>query len=156
MADVKLYWKEWGADAAIQGGDLGKDDSLETAVILSLFLDARARDDDVLPDEAHGDRRGWWADSVVPAAERDRTGSRLWLLGREKVLPEVLRRARDYAVEALQWLIDDGIASAVDVRAFVPGHESTIGRKDMLALDIRITRTGGEIAAYRFNLPSKG
>ena len=44
-------------------------------------------------------------------------GSRLWLLNREKELQSVVNRARDYAAESLQWLIDDGIASRVDVAA---------------------------------------
>lgn len=156
MPDIQLFWKEWGADAVVEGGDLGRETTLETAVILSLFLDARARDDDLLPDAVNGDRRGWWADSVVPAAGRDRTGSRLWLLGREKTLPEVLRRAQDYATEALQWLIDDGVATAVQVQAFVPGKESTTGRNDTLALDIQITRTHGETNTYHFTMPYKG
>ena len=103
MSDLKLTWNEWGADATVEGHDLVLEDGLATAVILSLFLDARARADDALPDGGT-DLRGFWADTVAPAAERDRTGSRLWLLSREKTLPEVLRRAHDYAAEALRWL----------------------------------------------------
>lgn len=99
MSDLKLTWNEWGADATVEGHDLVLEDGLATAVILSLFLDARARADDALPDGGT-DLRGFWADTVAPAAERDRTGSRLWLLSREKTLPGVLRRAHDYAADA--------------------------------------------------------
>ena len=67
----------------------------------------------------------------------DRTGSRLWLLSREKTLPEVLRRAHDYAFEALIWLVDDGIARAVDVDATMP-------RPGLLALAVKIFLPGQE------------
>ena len=50
MSDLKLTWNEWGADATVEGHDLALEDGLATAVILSLFLDARARADDALPD----------------------------------------------------------------------------------------------------------
>lgn len=145
MSDFKLTWNGWGADATVEGHDLVLEDGLATAVILSLFLDARARADDALPDGGT-DRRGFWADTVAPAAERDRTGSRLWLLSREKTLPEVLRRAHDYAAEALRWLVDDGVASRVDVSATMP-------RLGLLSLAVNITRVTGESSTYAFSYP---
>ena len=145
MSDLKLTWNEWGADAAVEGHDLALEDGLATAVILSLFLDARARADDALPDGGT-DRRGFWADTVPPAAERDRTGSRLWLLSREKTLPEVLRRAHDYAAEALRWLVDDDVASRVDVSATMP-------RLGLLSLAVNITLVNGESSTYAFSYP---
>lgn len=145
MSDLKLTWNEWGADAAVEGHDLALEDGLATAVILSLFLDARARADDALPDGGT-DRRGFWADTVAPAVERDRTGSRLWLLSREKTLPEVLRRAHDYAAEALRWLVDDGVASRVDVSAAMP-------RLGLLSLAVNITLVNGESSTYAFSYP---
>ena len=145
MSDLKLTWNEWGADATVEGHDLTLEDGLATAVILSLFLDARARADDALPDGGT-DRRGFWADTVAPAVERDRTGSRLWLLSREKTLPEVLRRAHDYAAEALRWLVDDGVASRVDVSAAMP-------RLGLLSLAVNITLVKGESSTYAFSYP---
>ena len=70
MSDLKLTWNEWGADAAVEGHDLALEDGMATAVILSLFLDARARADDALPDGGT-DRRGFWADTVAPASRVD-------------------------------------------------------------------------------------
>lgn len=117
MTDLALHFAPgaWSADLSILGGDLATDDGLRTAVIISLFTDARARADDPLPD-ADADRRGWWGD-CGNAYANDRTGSRLWLLARAKALPATATRARDYAREALDWLIEDGIAAAVDVEA---------------------------------------
>lgn len=135
MTDIALAWDSprWRADVSIVAGDLSRDDGLRTAVILSLFTDAPARDDDVLPPGA--DRRGWWGDALatIPGTV---TGSRLWLLSRSKQLASVLERARGYATEALQWLVDDGIASDVDVVASVP-------RDGVLGLSIAITRPAG-------------
>jgi phage gp46-like protein len=47
----------------------------------------------------------------------DRIGSRLWLLARAKLTLTTVQRAQDYAEEALQWLIDDGVAARIAVRA---------------------------------------
>lgn len=143
MSDLRLVYGEWGADCILRDGDLLREDGLETAVILSLLLDARARDDDALPDGS-GDRRGWWADSAAPAADGDRTGSRLWLLSREKTLPEVLRRARDYAEEALAWLVEDGAAKNVSVHAAMP-------RRGLLALTVVITLPDGSPRTFTVN-----
>lgn len=44
-------------------------------------------------------------------------GSRLYLLRRSKNTPTTMRLAIDYCKEALQWLIDQGKASAVAVYA---------------------------------------
>lgn len=99
-----------GTDFALSltGPDLAADEGLRTAVLVSLFTDRRAEADDELPDGST-DRRGSWDDP-----ER---GSRLWLLGREKQTQRTLERAREYAEEALAWLVEDGIARAVTVSA---------------------------------------
>lgn len=103
------------ADLALTaGGALMAEDGLTTAVILSLFTDGRARADDALPEGPGGDRRGWLADAFAP---EDRWGSRLWLLQRAKQTEETRRRARDYAAEALEWLLGAGLATAIDVDA---------------------------------------
>jgi len=90
--------------------------TLATAVIQSLFTDARAGADDALPLR-QTDRRGWVGDEFMPtAADRvDPWGSLLWLVYATKVTDDVLERARFYAQESLAWLVRDGIASRVDV-----------------------------------------
>lgn len=129
-----------GPDCGMEAGDLVAEGSLRTAVILSLFLDRRAEDDDILPNGSD-DRRGWWADTVAPmtdygigggSASGDHIGSRLWLLSREKQLAGVLERARHYAEEALTWLVEDGVATAVQVTATNP-------RQGWLVLEVTVT-----------------
>lgn len=131
-ADAKVF------DLAIVDGDLATDTSLETAVLLSLYTDRRALDEDVLPDEG-SDRRGWWCDAYSDRPH----GSRLWLLSREKELEEVLRRAEDYAREALAWVIKDGIASSVDVEAI---HL----RRGVLQLIVGIQRSSSTVLETRY------
>ena len=141
-----------GPDCGMEAGDLVAEGSLRTAVILSLFLDRRADDDDILPNGSD-DRRGWWADTVAPmtdygigggSASGDHIGSRLWLLSREKQLAGVLERARHYAEEALTWLVEDGVATAVQVTATNP-------RQGWLALEVTITLP--DTSEYRGTFP---
>jgi phage gp46-like protein len=149
MADVRTAWSPatapfWG-DWVIEPPGLATDHDLESAVLLSLFTDASALVDDVIPDGTD-DRRGWWANWERPEAIV--LGSRLWLLGREKSTEETRRRAEEYAAEALQWLLDDGVAAAVDVAAAYlevgPVPPST------LALQIAITRADGTVYEKRY------
>lgn len=142
MADLLLALGPKGIDLQISGGDLMTDDSLVSAVIVSLFTDRLAEPGDELP--ARGDdRRGWWADSTLPGGN-DRVGSRLWLLDREKQLAEVLVRARRYAEEALSWLVDEKRVRAVSVAATNPS-------RGLLLLRVTLTLLDGDtatVAAY--------
>lgn len=130
-------------------GGLATDGGLETAVIISLFTDRRARPDDALPG-APDDRRGWWGDALpaVSGLQGDRIGSRLWLLGREKIVPETLRRARDYCREALAWMIEDKLAGHVDVQCFAEGNS--------LIAAIAITRLDGSTVSLRHDILWQG
>lgn len=117
-------------------GDLATGDDLETAVLISLFTDAWALPDDEIDDPS--DPRGCWIDAF-----EGRMGSRLWELRRQKMVPEVFRRAREYAAESLQWLIDDGVADSIDVD-FV-----AMNPRGLLGLLITIHR-GKETKKYQF------
>ena len=99
----------------LQDIDNDKAHPLVRAVLISLFTWRRANADDTLPDPK-GFRMGWWGDSY-PAVANDRIGSRLWLLARAKLTLTTVQRAQDFAEEALQWLIDDGVAARIAVRA---------------------------------------
>ena len=141
MTDLKTIFvsEEMLGDLALENADLATDDGLRTAVLLSLFSDARAKADDPLPGDPE-DRRGWWGDAFPPAVdgaglEGDRFGSRLWLLKREKIVPSVLARAKTYAEDSLAWLVQARIASGVIVVA-----EAQPGNR--LALSVSIQRTG--------------
>jgi phage gp46-like protein len=100
--------------------DLQGDNGLLTAVIVSLFTDCRAHDDDPLPDERVGqasDMRGWWGDYFEQEKTPDPVGSRLWLLWREKEMETVVARAQQYAREALAWLARERLTERIEVTA---------------------------------------
>lgn len=142
MADIALLWAAGGfADIATAGSDLQTDDGLETALMISLFTDRRISVDEELPAGEVG-RRGWWGD--IGGLPSDRIGSRLWLLSREKVLPEVIARANEYAREAVQWIVQDKVATRVEVVV-----EST--RFEELDIQISVFRTGGNIVKSRYS-----
>lgn len=129
------------ADLAVVCGDLAVGNDLSTAVMLSLFSDRRANEDDKIPDGI--DPRGWWADAM----DGQLIGSRLWLLERARSLPETFALAKEYAEEALQWLIDDGIAAKVEVAA-VPMRGTDCDC--VLSLRIQITKPDGKSLGWKY------
>lgn len=131
IGDIRLTFdlsKGYG-DISVVNRDLDRDAGLETAVYISLFTDRRAEDTDILPNNQI-DRRGWWADNTK--------GSRLWLLERESNLQEIVPKAEQYALEALNWLVEEEIAEAVFVEAFL---QRTIPN---LLLKIKIVQKSGD------------
>lgn len=114
-------------------------DDLLRAVVISLFTWRRANQDDA----TEGQKMGWWGDAFAPV-QNDRIGSRLWLLAREKPANETANRAREYAEEALQWMIDDGVARRIDV---VIERLSTFG----MAMSLTIYRNDGSALPVRFD-----
>ena len=118
MTDLALAWdnRAGEGDICVVGADLLAEDGLDTAILVSLFTDARVRPDELPP--GHTWRRGYWGDALED--ERDSTGSKLWLLRREKASPEVLVRARRYCREALSWMFRDGVAVALNVETNYP------------------------------------
>lgn len=127
-------------DFAVANGDLKLDEGLRTAVIVSLFTDRRVTKNEVLLGQ---DQRGWWADAIAEIPD-DLSGSKLWLLEREKQTNETLTRAVEYAKEALQWMIDDEIAETINVVASYPLN-------GFLKLEIEIQKPDGDKLNYAFD-----
>lgn len=155
MTDLALAWnaKAAAADLLLGNGQLATDVGMRTAILISLFTDARAADDEALP-ELGGDRRGWWGDAFARDARPDagtardvgRIGSLLWLLSRSKITARTLAQAQQACEEALSWLVRDGIASAVRVVVEAQVRPQTSGAQqtpDMLAIAVEIDRPGG-------------
>lgn len=140
---LELLQSEFGTqvDLAVQGRDLVGEDSFRTATILSIFSDARADYED--DPDLTCNRRGWWGDmlSTIP---NDKWGSKLWLLDRAKQTNQTRIKAQEYATEALQWMIDDGIAQKISVVADYP-------QRGFLRLAISITKPSGDILEFAFD-----
>lgn len=142
--DLALNWvsDEFHFDLAMKNQDLEPDDGVRTAVVISLFSDARITAEEK-PDEKSG-LRGWWGD-MFPDVERDQIGSRLWLLSRSKQTTDTLNRAREYCKEALKWLIDDGVAESVTV-------ETEFVSRGVLGIKVGVKRPKSNVAlTYAFN-----
>jgi phage gp46-like protein len=121
------------ADIEIEAGDFKTGNDLETAVLVSLFSNRRATDDE-LNTFARGNSKpelneGLWIDTYRTDIQY---GSGFWLLYRENKKQETLSRFEDYARQSLQWLIDDGVALSVDSDAVFDGER--------LILAVTITR----------------
>lgn len=129
-------------DLSVLEEDLATEAGLETAVIISLFTDRRVEIGE-LPDGVSG-QRGWWGDMFAEVFD-DEIGSKLWLLNYEKELPETLAKAEEWTRDALQWMLDDGIASDIDV--------STEWSADsFLKINISITKPDGSAPVnYNFD-----
>lgn len=171
MSDVKLCWNSatQTADLVLENGQLVMDSTLQTAVIISWFTDRRADDDVVLPDyigpemPGSGDRRGYWGDHYSPdilaaiaaglgvtPAPTDRWGSLFWTLAREKSTADVLARAKQYGADALQWMLDNGVASKIDVTASVlTGGDGS--PNETLLVGCRIYKPDGTTENYAFD-----
>ena len=134
------------ANFTLASGQLALDDSLYTAVLISLFTDRRAGEDDELPASETW-RRGWWGDGIAQNGmyKKDQIGSRLWLLMRCKATEATRQRAQDYCTEALAWLLEDKMAKAITVQA--SWIDQTGG---LLGLGIGITLPNGSAENYNF------
>lgn len=124
-------------------GNLKSDAGIETAVIIQLFTDKR------LPDymdlEEGSDRRGWFGDKVDIQTEsgEEEMGSLLWTLERQVLTDEIARRAKFYAEEALQVLINQG---AVERQEIVVEYDR---QKGMMWLDVKLFSHDGNVAYER-------
>jgi phage gp46-like protein len=142
--DVYILWDNNNAqgDWTLANGDLQTGQDLETACLVSLFTDKLATPDFV-PTDGSSDRRGWWADPYNDAP----LGSNLWQLERAKKTRDTLALARRYAEEALQWLVDDGVAKQIAVNTAWLG--AAVG-STMLGIGIAILKPDGSVTRFTF------
>jgi phage gp46-like protein len=120
MGDIRIIFDNatGTGDLAMSGVTLETGHELETAVLISLFTDARADPGDVVLDN---DPRGWWADTysaledpTLPTIPNDRIGSKLWQVFYRPRNQDTLNWMRDQILIALGWMLTDGVASAID------------------------------------------
>lgn len=136
--DIKLY----SNDIKIQNGILELDNGLQTAIYISLFTDRRIGEDDEIPDRSN-DRRGYWGDTL----EDEPLGSFLWTLDREKITTSLLNKIDTYSKDALNWLIEDGIAS--EINTIVERDSKNI---EQINIEIQIIKPDEKSESYRYSL----
>lgn len=92
-------------------GDLTRVVGFDTNLQMSLFAERRAAPSE-MPESSL--RRGWWG-NVTGDDLSFQIGSKLWTLEQVRNTPLVLNKAIDYARQAVQWLVDDGLLKDVKV-----------------------------------------
>jgi len=131
--------KYYDIDLVSDGSDLLAAVNLRTGIGISLFTDRRTGADDSVPNS-----RGWAGDAIRRENE-DLIGSKLWLLYGSKTLDENLPRAEEYCREALQWLLDENIASSVDVTA-----EYISKPQGKMSITVEVTELTGEGRRFQY------
>lgn len=106
---------------------------LRTAVIISLFTDARVSEDE---QPRLQERRGYWGDFELDGDQS--LGSKLWLYEREKLTQSVINSVRDEAQRALVWMLSDYPVIAINVEAKAQPDNQT------LAFEIDFTLNDGQ------------
>ena len=142
-SDIKIQFNDLTQefDFVYNNGDLLREEGLETAVLISLFTDRRANEDDELINA--GEYRGWWGDLL---SEDDQIGSRLWLIKGQKATQSNVILAKEYIQEALQWMLDDGVVAKIDVETEAQGPPE----HKILAARIRLWYTDGNVVSIKF------
>jgi len=127
---MKLYINDAGL-LDLEVGDRGiiQETTLYSAALNSLLCHRRAKPTDFLypPQNQSGfavHLRGWCGDFMDELLRR--IGSRSWTLGRRKQIDETKQLAFAYDREALEWMIDDGHATHIEIT----GEWRGIGRLD--------------------------
>lgn len=130
--ELAFDWALAPLDGSPDSGGLVSRAAIATAVILSLFTDARAPDG--WRTEVQ-DRRGWWGDGMTPAGTEP-FGSWLWTVLEQAIVSDAMAAdARREAERALAWMVRDRVAGSVTVTA----TPSPADRRLDLRIEIRST-----------------
>lgn len=124
-------------DLVFDGRDLSTTDSLENAVALSLLCFDR---DDAEEGVARVENTagGFWGN----ATEEIPMGSKIWTKFSSKLTEGVKNEVAALAQKSLQWMIEDGVASAVNVSGTINGNT--------LELKIEIRKPDGKTEEFRW------
>ena len=91
-------------------GDFATTGGLETAILCSLFSDRRAEADEV----ADPWKRRGWIGNLLTDTPADNYGSGLWLYEQRRATEDVRAALRLEVIHSLGWIIDEGLAIAID------------------------------------------
>jgi phage gp46-like protein len=139
--DIAITWNEstGRGDWSMTNGDLASGSDLQTAVLLSLFTDARVDDYVAPPPSGAPDRRGCWTDAYTGY----QIGSRFWTRMRLVKNQFTLNLIQTDAQDALGWLISDGVVASFDIQA-------AWINKTMIGLSIVAHMPAGDPQTFRF------
>ena len=106
-------------DLEIRDDDFVADNGLETMVLVSLYTDRYIPTEELPPSVESN--RGWWGDTLLET-DGDRLGSRLWVFERMgKINSQTENGIREACMEALAWMVQEGIAKNISVSTSLEG-----------------------------------
>jgi phage gp46-like protein len=115
MTDVLLRHDDDGGNLDYTNGQAVMSDGLETAAYLSLFggneQDSGAESDTL---------REWWGNKIERIESRKYRSRLQNLVASYPLTPSNLSRFEEAAALDLQWFVDDGVATYVNVDASIP------------------------------------
>jgi len=111
----EFYW-----DVKIsKDGDLEGSNSIDTAILMSLFTDKRA---DVSEIRESSQRRGWWGNLFNDNVGYE-IGSKIWLNSSQgRITAENLNSLNTNSLESLAWLKEDNIVDDIKVSSEKTGN----------------------------------
>lgn len=122
MQDIALDNSKGYYDISVTNGDFTSTDGLDTAILVSMFVDKRAAESEV-PEASL--RRGWIGNEQN-ADPNYELGSKLWLLYQSRSTREILNRSIDLLKGALLWMIEDSLVKDISVSGTRSGGGITL------------------------------
>ena len=120
--DVKLIQDSktgiWDIDLD-ENGDLVRDISFGTTIVLSVIGEKRATETEVPTPEF---RRGWIGNLLSDVSGFEQ-GSKGWLFKQSRINSETATGISNFHQEALDWMIEDNLAKTVEVTATQNGSK---------------------------------
>lgn len=110
--DIKFKMSKGYYDISFDNHQLETTSGLDTAILMSLFVDRRADASEVPRVEY---RRGWWG-NLVGSIVNYNIGSKLWLLIQARKDNNCTNLATTYIYDCLKWLVEDKLADKVTVK----------------------------------------
>lgn len=141
--DIKMPYdedKEYYDLTFTDKGDLQRDESFDTSINCALLTDGRADNSEVKHIEK---QRG----TIVDIFTEKRNGSKLWLLEQARANLDAKNRARDYAKNALNYLIEKGYVKDIEITSKLT--------QNGISLTIIFKRLDGVFDKYRYDAWNK-
>lgn len=140
MSDLcfDFFSDDMNLDLVVKNGEIQTDKSLKSAVLVSLFTDARCEKTELPKGEFS--QRGYFGDAIF----KEETGSKLWFLNRSKYTNDTLIKAKEYAKSSLDWIVSDGLAKDIKVDSF-------FNEQKKLILNISILKNNDEFESITIN-----
>lgn len=135
LNDDKGYYDfSWTVD-----GDISTGETLDTAILMSIFNEARATGSEVPEPER---RRGWLGNQSTEGFEQ---GCKAWEFEQERLRGSVLADLSVVVRNGLQWIIDEDIAVSVTV-----GNAKIIN--NAATIEVALGRSGSEVEKKIYQL----